>query len=441
MNAVTTNQSENRINAVTTNKSENRINAVTTNQSGPVLANVYRVFRGHNSCRLLMTKPTCCYVVLMTPPGRGAVASLLVDGVGAAAQVDRLFQAASQCAAARMKKQRIYFGRWRVSHAAEEEVVVCRRDVEQFEVHCHGGQAAAQAIALSLVEAGCRQLDWQSWLRRSNHDPIRAEARRALAEAQTERAARILLEQFGGLLRQAVQRVVDQLPFSQGDTALAPIEELLQWSHLGLHLSQPWRVVLAGPANVGKSSLINALVGYRRAIVHDQPGTTRDTVSATTAFSGWPIELTDTAGLRDPSDDVETAGIAKTLDQLERADLVVLVLDATGVRSHDCVLLTEKHPHALVVHNKCDLIQKPVPGPLRGLLTSAITGDGVSRLRDRITAKLVPIEPPPGTPIPFTCGQIEALLACREAILGGNWREAQSLLQPFLTSNDRAASD
>ena len=81
--------------------------------------------------------------------------------------------------------------------------------------------------------------------------------------------------------------------------AAARIREWLAWEDFGLHLTRPWNVVLAGRPNVGKSSLINALLGYTRSIVFDQPGTTRDVVTAATAIDGWPIELSDTAGLRE----------------------------------------------------------------------------------------------------------------------------------------------
>ena len=77
----------------------------------------------------------------------------------------------------------------------------------------------------------------------------------------------------------------------------------------GRHLLTPFDVVLAGPANVGKSSLINALVGYNRAIVYDAPGTTRDVITAETAIDGWPVTLSDTAGLRDSDDPLEMAGV------------------------------------------------------------------------------------------------------------------------------------
>jgi tRNA modification GTPase len=383
---------------------------------------------------LMTIQPAPCHVVLMTPAGRGAVASLLVEGAGAAARIDHGFQAVSGCAAASMVQQRIYFGRWRVSDTASEEIVVCRRGAEQFELHCHGGNLAVTAIIAALTAGGCQPLDWPSWVRRQSTDPICAEARIALAHAMTERVGRILLDQHDGLLRQAIRLVAQGVRSARRDATLAQIDDLLHWSRLGLHLTEPWHVVLAGPANVGKSSLINALVGYRRAIVHEQPGTTRDPLSAPTAFRGWPIRLTDTAGLRLAADDVETTGIAQAREKLQQADLTVLVFDATATWTDSESQLTRQYPHALVIHNKCDLVRQRVPSELSGPRTSAITGEGVPQLAERIITMLVPDEPSAGTAIPFLASHVQALCACRQAVVQADWSSARQALQSMLAS-------
>ena len=180
--------------------------------------------------------------------------------------------------------------------------------------------------------------------------------------------------------------------------------------------------MLAGRPNVGKSSLINALVGYRRAIVHDQPGTTRDIVTATTAVDGWPVELSDTAGLCSTDDAIERAGIALAREELRGADLVILVFDAGRNWSQaDQVLLESARPKSrppksrqqrLVVHNKSDLPPTTAARPA-GLSTSATTGTGIESLVGAIAARLVPDPPEPGAAVPFTAEQIQqiALLA------------------------------
>src|SRR5262249_42285045 len=134
------------------------------------------------------------------------------------------------------------------------------------------------------------------------------------------------------------------------------IGQLLNRAPLGAHLTQPWRVVIAGPPNVGKSSLINAILGYERAIVFDQPGTTRDVVTAATALDGWPVELADTAGLPAGVDPLDRAGIERETAQADEADCLLLVFDASQPWTHEHELLIERWPSAIVVHNKHDLV-------------------------------------------------------------------------------------
>lgn len=373
-----------------------------------------------------------CHVVLLTPPGRGAVASLMVEGQGAGLRVEQLFRAASGRPAGQLVFNRITFGRWRSMDGAVEEVVVCRRGPERFEIHCHGGLAAAHAITQTLIDAGCCQLDWQTWLRNQCRDPTEAEARVALAEARTERTARVLLDQHGGALTQAIKRIVHELAMSHEAEALQYTNELLKWSRFGLHLTTPWHVVLAGPPNVGKSSLINALAGYQRAIVFETPGTTRDAVTATTAMDGWPVELVDTAGLRRSSDAVEVAGIAETRRRIEQADLVCLVLDLSCPWSADDTYRLAGQGESLTVLNKCDLVDGRPENGAAGLLTSAVTGAGILQLIDRIRIRLVPEVPPPGTAVPFAPKQIGILSACRDAITNGRGSAAAELLRQLL---------
>jgi len=165
-------------------------------------------------------------------------------------------------------------------------------------LHCHGGLAAVAAIEEALAAAGCSPLAWPQWALRQSDDPVAAAATVALAEACTQRTAAILLDQYHGALRRAIAEIQAAFDAGDADRARGQIEVLLSRQRLGQHLTRPWSVVLAGPSNVGKSSLMNALVGHRRAIVHATPGTTRDAVTARTAIDGWPVELCDTAGLR-----------------------------------------------------------------------------------------------------------------------------------------------
>ncbi len=261
---------------------------------------------------------------ILTPTGRGAIASIAIDGPQAAAMVAQLFVPAVSRPFIERPQGDIVYGRWSSSN---EDVVACRRNTDRVEIHCHGGVAASRAILDSLVAAGCIAVSWQDFVARDERDRIRAAARVALAECRTQRSAAILLDQYRGALAHAIREIDSVLEHRQTTAAVQSLELLLSRSRLGLHLASPWQVVIAGPPNVGKSSLINALVGYERAIVFDQPGTTRDVVTALTAFDGWPVELSDTAGLRESRDPLELAGVAKAQQQLQQADLILLVFD------------------------------------------------------------------------------------------------------------------
>jgi tRNA modification GTPase len=194
----------------------------------------------------------------------------------------------------------------------------------------------------------------------------------------------------------------------------------LRRADFGLHLTRPWRVVLFGEPNVGKSSLINALVGFERAIVFDRPGTTRDVVTAETAFDGWPVRLSDTAGLRADAEELEAAGIERTRAELAEADLPVEVSDRSRPPQPSPWFWTarEFRPR-LIVLNKADLPSAwpDEPQPDFVAAVSAHTGEGIRDLMTRIVATLIPELPPDDEPIPITPRQTEALRAARTALL------------------------
>jgi tRNA modification GTPase len=171
-------------------------------------------------------------------------------------------------------------------------------------------------------------------------------------------------------------------------------------------------VVIAGPPNVGKSSLVNALAGYQRSVVSEVAGTTRDAVSVRTAFDGWPVELIDTAGLRDTSG-LEAEGIEQAQRELDNADLVLWVMDGTSPKM---IWASEDIPpnKLLAVVNKSDAMigwgSDPNAGDAWGiLLVSALTGVGLGGLVAEITQKLIPYPPAPGAAVPFT-PQLTALI-------------------------------
>ena len=359
-----------------------------------------------------------CIVSQLTPTGRGAIATLLVQGERAADAVGHYFRAASGRPLAQCSLGRIVFGRWQTGDAsAGEEVVVCRVAEDTVEVHCHGGRAAVAAITTDLIEAGCQELPWQDVVPRQYSDSTMADAHVALASATTQRTAAILLDQLHGALRDALAEVETKIAAGDGQGAMQLLDALRARADVGLHLTNPYRVVVAGRPNVGKSSLVNAILGYTRAIVFDQPGTTRDVLSAAAAIDGWPVELLDTAGLRESGDQIEQQGVARAKSTAQGADLVLLVQDGSIPPTGEDEALARTYPGALIVNNKSDLPQPTGNAATAHITLSALTGENLPELLEQIANRLVPTPPTAGDAVPFTqqhLDRIEELKAMLE---------------------------
>jgi tRNA modification GTPase len=304
-----------------------------------------------------------------------------------------------------LRVNRIRFGRWRRdSQHPGEELIVCRTAEDLYEIHCHGGAAAIDAIASDLTRCGA--VLGCSLTGTAISDPL-IPTLDILAEARTERTAAILLDQCRGALRRENDEIAAMV-----DAGVSPLErvtQLLNRRTIGEHLSRPFQVVLAGPPIVGKSSLINALLGYDRAIVFDEPGTTRDVVSAITAFDGWPVELSDTAGLRETLDPLEAAGVDRTTRQLTKANLVLWVQDASSTTIADPPVVPSG-VGLLVVTNKSDLLAVNIRSHTSGTIVSALTGEGLSELKAQIAQALVPRPPAPGDGVPINEVQAKMLI-------------------------------
>ncbi len=347
-------------------------------------------------------------VVQLTPPGRGAVASILVEGPGAADLLQPLIMHKFARPLTEFTENRLVVGHFNAENG--EEIVVRRRSPQAVELHCHGGYAAAAMIEETLRQRGCKIVGWRQWIAENQAHPISAAALVAMADAPTERTAAILLDQFNGALRRAFDGIQEKITLKDYSAAKQLADSLLEIWPIGLHLTKPWRVVVAGPPNAGKSSLVNSLVGFRRSIVHHAPGTTRDAVTVATAIDGWPVELCDTAGLRGEARGIEKAGVELARRRISDADLVVLVFDLTMDWTISDHSLVEAFPDALVVHNKIDLCNANagfIGNRPEGLSTSALSGRGIDALMAKIAERLVPSPPPPGAAVPFTAEQIE----------------------------------
>lgn len=340
-------------------------------------------------------------VARLTPPGRAALATLALAGPDAEAIARRLFSG-------RWNPERPMYGCFGADVKDDLVVYVSRSGGENatVEIHCHGGPAIAAALLDAIQNEGAKLVDWRAYLERLGVGEIAREAAEAMTRCRTERTAAILLDQYNGALEQAFEEIVALEPADRRRR----IEELLRWSRVGMHLTTPWRVALFGRPNVGKSSLLNALSGYERAIVCDMPGTTRDVLGATVALDGWPVELLDGAGLHETPEEIEREGIRRYTEELRTVDLRILVVDLSAGMANPDASLIEMHQPDLIVGNKVDLVQA-LDRDAGGIdvYCSAATGEGVAELADRIVSKLAPQTPPAGTPVPFTLRQIEWL--------------------------------
>lgn len=368
-----------------------------------------------------------CLIAELTPPGRGAVAVVTVQGPTARQLVDRCFHAASGRPLTDYNLSRIAFGHWQSEHGDGEELVVCVRSQDCVEVHCHGGMAAVNRITADLQQTGARLVPWHelpadhSLLGSQTQERIATEALLAVAQTRTTRMAGILLDQLRGALSRTLGDIQQLLVDGQQSLAQTRLQQLTEVIPAGRHAIAPSRIVLVGRPNVGKSSLMNALAGFERAVVSPIAGTTRDVVTTSLAIAGWPVEILDTAGQHaDVVDEIERLGIELAREQSRSASLILLVVDATRMwQPADQQLLDELttiNVPLIIVHNKTDLAEPTSDGRSAGHHISALSGLGLNELQRAITKKLVPIVPAPGAAVPFTERQIECLLAASVSV-------------------------
>ncbi len=394
------------------------------------------------------------HVVLLTPPIPAAIATIAVEGPDAAGWLSQRLSLATPIREA----GRVHYALWSISAIdgraeQQEQVVVCLRPDGVVEVNTHGGRAVVRAIINDLIAAGAQEASCLTFEKQRSRLTIAAE--QVLIDARTDQAAAVLMDQAAGALERECAEIRTRI--QQGDLSIASERLccLLDRSDLGLHLASPWRIVLAGPPNVGKSSLINAMIGVQKSIVHDQPGTTRDWVEAETSLGGWPVTITDTAGLRDTDESIEHQGVVFTGEQIQTADWIVLVVDATegwqGI--HDAVVESCRLDvsRIVVAWNKVDDSDGlPARLPTRKLTsargevidlsfisvcqTSCKAAPGISRLEHFFASNLARGLPPAGAPVPFTQSIVEALQAAFDALGASDSSEATRQLD-LLISN------
>ena len=343
-----------------------------------------------------------------TPPGRGGIGVVRISGPQVpqiAAQVIGSVPPARAATLARFSDARgaaidegiaVYFP---APHSYTGEAVL--------ELQGHGGPVVLGMLLSACLDAGARLAGPGEFTRRAilegRLDLAQAEAVADLIDASSQEAARSALRSLSGEFSAAIDALLSQLvelralteaqldfPEEELDgihrddaakrlvSIQAAVDDVLARSKQGSLLRSGVYVVLAGAPNVGKSSLLNRLAGAERAIVTPIPGTTRDALRETIHIDGVAVVLVDTAGLRESADEVEKLGIARTRSELERADVVLAVHDATAGTA--AVASTAQR---IDVYNKTDLRPGFVP-PKGAIAVSAKTGQGVPDLREAI---------------------------------------------------------
>jgi tRNA modification GTPase len=303
---------------------------------------------------------------------------------------------------------------YRAPHSYTREDVV--------EIQGHGGRTSAKRILRSVLDAGARLADPGEFTKRAflngRIDLLQAEAVADLIMAQSDRAAACAIEQLEGCLSSRISGIYEDmmsvaadveatLDFAEDELppstmraitdrfrqAIGRMREVLATWEEGHLLREGALVVIAGKPNVGKSTLLNTLLGKARAIVTEIPGTTRDTIEEQLVMDGVPIRLVDTAGLREATCKVEKEGIERAEESLEKADVVIYMIDGSQDTDQEDVtrvsVLTADR--CLVVLNKTDLGQRVKADAFVGFSVvscSLIEGYGVDELRSLLLSKV-----------------------------------------------------
>ena len=311
------------------------------------------------------------------------------------------------------------------------------------EISCHGNPLIVQSILQAICTLGARPARPGEFTERAflngRMDLTKAEAVLDVLHARSDRALRAGQRALAGQLSdrlmadretllQLLARIEAWIDFPDEDIQpevgagfLADIKALLKstasllsTAPIGYRLRSGYRLVLAGPPNAGKSSLLNSLLGMDRALVSPIPGTTRDTVEESMILAGFPVRLIDTAGLRASQDPVELEGMARTRTAMQNADLVLALIDST---QPDDPCAKEWGPiinKVIPIVTKTDLPTKQSP---KGIRVSAKTGDGLDALRSQITQRLTADLGAPGADeIAITSRHEDALRKTTEAL-------------------------
>ena len=364
-------------------------------------------------------------VAVSSPPGIGAIAVVRLSGDRSWEMVKKVFKTPSK-----IEIRKVIHG-WikdpTTDELVDEVVVIFYKAPRSYtgedmvEIMCHGGPVVTRMLLNIFLKLGARMAEPGEFTKRAflngKMDLARAEAVRDIIEAKTEISAKLALKNLKGELSSFIEglrrkildllaeiEVVldypDELDFDEQGIKtklrgiLVEVERQLDLSEHGIALKEGIRMVIVGKPNVGKSTLLNRLLKEDRAIVTEIPGTTRDIIVEDLNIKGVLFKVVDTAGIRKSQDIVEKIGIDRALKEIEKADLILFVLDAsTPLDENDEMILSKiKSKRYLVVVNKVDVVEKLDVRKIKSMLgtdkhvciISALKGEGLSKLEEAI---------------------------------------------------------
>lgn len=366
-----------------------------------------------------------------TAVGEGAIGIVRLSGADAVAIAEKIIKRSNGTQLQNQRSHSLFLARVidpKDGSQVDEALVSIMRAPSTYtredvvEINCHGGIVALRKTLALVLAAGARAAEPGEFTKRAflngRIDLAQAEAVLDTIKSKTDTALKAAVSQLeGGLSKSAraiaeiIANVLTQVEaavdFSDEDIETLPadellatlakaqdrLEELLRTSVRGKMLKEGVRVAIMGKPNVGKSSLLNALLRKERAIVTPVPGTTRDVIEETINIKGIPLVLKDTAGIRESSDEVERIGIKYTRQAIKTSDIILCVIDGSQkISNEDRSLINEiLDEKAILVVNKIDLPQAVsakdlnTPANFKARVdVSAVSGDGIQRLEDKI---------------------------------------------------------
>lgn len=369
---------------------------------------------------------------ISTAPGSGAIGIVRVSGPDSTAIAGRLFRTTSGVSVATLPANRVTHGviSWQ-DELIDEALLLNFRAPRSYtgqdliELQVHGGPAVLRDVLAACLAAGARQAGPGEFTLRAylngRMDLVQAESVLALIEAESTSARRNAAHGLSSALSEHLNGLQDTLTRVYGNLqaqldypdegveehelagpireVLSEIGTLLDTAQAGRIARSGARLALIGRPNAGKSSLLNALLGYERSLVSHTPGTTRDYLEAPLELDGLPVTLIDTAGIRESSDVIEAAGVRISRSIALSADLILVLIDsAAGFNSGDFELLEQLEREPLIVlASKADLLPavtapaagSQAPGWPAALRVSTVTGEGLAELRSRIRQHLL----------------------------------------------------